>query len=235
MKKTEFLYEGKAKKIFKTEDPDKYFIEYKDDATAFDGKKKGTIEDKGAVNNQVSAKMFAMLEKEGIETHLIEQVDERCSIVKSVEIIPIEIIIRNIGTGSLTRRLGVEDGKVLNPTVLEFCYKSDELGDPQMNEYHIAAMELASKEEVEIIKEISFKVNDILKEIFKKIDLTLVDFKLEFGRHKGRVILADEISPDTCRLWDTKTKEKMDKDRFRKDLGNVKATYQEVLRRVKTL
>lgn len=235
MEKKELLYEGKAKKVYKTEDPKVYFVEYKDDATAFNAEKRGTIEDKGAVNNQMSAKMFQILEKEGIETHLIEQIDERCMLVKAVEIVMVEVIVRNIATGSLTRRLGITDGKILNPTVLEFSYKSDELGDPLMNDYHVYAMELANKEEVVTMKETAMKVNEIMQKEFDKLNLTLVDFKLEFGRYEGKIILADEISPDTCRLWDKSTKERMDKDRFRHDLGNVKATYQEVLKRVKTL
>lgn len=235
MIKQEQLYEGKAKKVFKTDNPELYYIQYKDDATAFDGKKKGTIEDKGVVNNTMSAIMFQLLEKEGVETHFIEQVDERCMIVKAVEIVLVEVIVRNIATGSMVRRLGVEDGKVLNPTVIEFSYKSDELSDPLMNEYHILAMNLASQEEIETIKQTAFKINEILRSTFSNVDLDLVDFKIEFGRFNGKLILADEISPDTCRLWDMKTSERMDKDRFRHDLGNVKATYQEVLRRVKTL
>ncbi len=235
MKKIEQLYEGKAKKVFKTEDENIYFIQYKDDATAFDGKKKGTIEDKGVVNNRMSAKMFQILEKEGIETHFEELLDDRQMLVKAVEIIPVEVIVRNIATGSMVRRLGVEDGKILIPTVLEFSYKSDELSDPLMNEYHIKAMELATDEEIAFMKEIALKVNEIMKRRFETLDLRLVDFKLEFGRFKNRVVLADEISPDTCRLWDMKTNEKMDKDRFRQDLGNVKATYQEVMKRVETL
>ncbi len=235
MKKLELLYEGKAKKVYRTDDADVYFIEYKDDATAFDGQKRGTIDDKGIVNNRVSAKMFQILEKEGIETHLIEQIDDRCSLVKGVEIVQVEVIVRNIATGSLTKRLGIEDGKVLEPTVLEFCLKSDELHDPQINTYHIKAMQLATDEEVQKMTDMAFKINGILKKTFAKLNLNLIDFKLEFGRYKGNLILADEISPDTCRLWEIGTNEKMDKDRFRKDLGNVKATYQEVLRRVDTL
>ncbi len=235
MEKLEQIYEGKAKKVFKTTDEKLYMIEYKDDATAFDGKKKGTIDDKGIVNNRMSAIMFGILEKAGIPTHMVELVDDRQMIVKAVEIVMVEVIIRNIATGSLTRRLGVTDGTILDPVVLEFCYKSDALGDPQMNDYHVKAMKLANDEEIELMKKYAFKVNEVLIEVFKKLDLTLVDFKLEFGRFDGQIILADEISPDTCRLWDMKTHERMDKDRFRHDLGNVKATYQEVLQRVNTL
>jgi len=235
MQKLEQLYEGKAKKVFKTDIEDQYLIQYKDDATAFDGKKKGTIDDKGIVNNLMSAKLFQLLAEKGIPTHFVEVVDDRSMLVKAVEIVKVEVIVRNISTGSLVRRLGVEEYKVLKPVVLEFCYKSDELSDPLMNEYHILAMELANEAEIQTMKDITFKVNEILKEIYLKLNLTLVDFKLEFGRFKGQILLADEISPDTCRLWDIDTKERMDKDRFRKDLGNVKATYQEVLRRVQTL
>jgi len=235
MEKLEQIYEGKAKKVFKTTDPDVFLIQYKDDATAFDGKKKGTIDDKGIVNNKMSAKMFNILTQQGVENHLVELIDDRQMFVKAVQIVPIEVIVRNIATGSLTRRLGVPDGTILEPIVLEFCYKSDELGDPIMNDYHIKAMKLATDQEVEFIKQTSFKINEILKETFIKLGLKLVDFKLEFGRYHGRIILADEISPDTCRLWDVQTNERMDKDRFRRDLGNVKATYQEVLRRVETL
>jgi len=235
MEKLEFLYEGKAKKIYKTEDPKIYLVEYKDDATAFNGLKKGTIDDKGVVNNRVSAKMFSIIESKGIETHLVKLIDDRQMLVKAVEIVLVEVIVRNIATGSLSKRLGIEEGKILKPTVLEFCYKSDDLGDPVMNEYHILAMELASQEEIDFIKETTFKINEILKAEFAKLNLNLIDFKLEFGRYDGRIILADEISPDTCRLWEIGTNEKMDKDRFRKDLGNVKAAYQEVLKRVETL
>jgi len=235
MKKLEQLYEGKAKKVFRTENESLYVIEYKDDATAFDGKKRGTIDDKGIVNNRMSAKMFQILEKAGVPTHFVELTDDRNMVVRAVQIVPIEVIVRNIATGSLTKRLGITEGKVLNPTVLEFCYKSDELSDPQMNEYHVRAMELATDAEVEAIKQMSFTVNETLIPIFKTLNLTLVDFKLEFGRFDGKIILADEISPDTCRLWDTETNERMDKDRFRRDLGNVRATYQEVLKRINTL
>ncbi len=235
MRKLEQLYEGKAKKVFRTDEEKIYFVEYKDDATAFDGKKKGTIDDKGVVNNRVSAKMFNILKEKGIENHFVELIDDRKMLVKAVEIVQVEVIIRNIATGSMVRRYGVEDGILLDPTVIEYSYKSDEYGDPLMNSYHIKAMNLATDEELAVMKEVAFKVNDILKETFAKLDLTLVDFKIEFGRYDGRIILADEISPDTCRLWDKKTNERMDKDRFRHDLGNVKATYQEILKRVESL
>jgi len=235
MKKLEQLYEGKAKRVFKTDNPKLYLVEYKDDATAFDGKKRGTIDDKGIVNNTVSAKMFEIIESKGIPTHFEKMIDDRSMLVKAVKIVPIEVIIRNIATGSMVRRLGVQDGLVLDPTVIEFSLKSDALSDPLMNEYHALAMKLATKEEINTIKNMTFEINDILKDTFKRVNLKLVDFKLEFGRYEGEIILADEISPDTCRLWDMQTNEKMDKDRFRNDLGNVKATYQEVLNRVKTL
>lgn len=235
MEKKEFLYEGKAKKIYKTNDVDVLWIEYKDDATAFNALKKGTIEDKGVVNNRMSAKMFQLIEKQGIETHFEKLIDDRNMLVKAVEIVQVEVIIRNIATGSMTKRLGIPDGTVLPNTVLEYCYKSDEYGDPIINDYHIKAMNLATEEEMRAIDEMTFKVNTFMQETFKKLGLILVDFKLEFGRFKNKIILADEISPDTCRFWDMKTKERMDKDRFRKDLGNVKAAYQEVLKRVETL
>lgn len=231
----ELLYEGKAKKVFRTEDPDVFFVQYKDDATAFDGKKRGTIESKGVVNNRVSAKMFSLLDQQGVASHFVELVDDRSMLVKAVEIVQVEVIIRNIATGSMVRRLGVEDGLLLDPTVLEYSYKSDEYGDPIINDYHIKAMKLATDEELAKMKALTFRINDILKAEFLKLNLTLVDFKLEFGRYKGDIILADEISPDTCRLWDITTKERMDKDRFRHDLGNVKASYEEVLKRVESL
>ncbi len=235
MNKLEQLYEGKAKKVFKTDNPDYYLIEYKDDATAFNGVKKGSIEDKGIVNNLMSAKMFELLEKEGVETHFVELINDRETVVKAVEIIQVEVIVRNIATGSMVKRLGIQDGITLEPTVLEYCLKSDLHGDPIINDYHIAAMKLATPEEMEQIKAMTFKINEFMKKTFIKLDLNLIDFKIEFGRYKGRVILADEISPDTCRFWEVGTNRKMDKDRFRQDLGNVKATYQEVLKKVQTL
>ncbi len=235
MKKLEKLYEGKAKMVFKTDSPDHYIIEYKDDATAFDGKKKGTIEDKGVVNNLMSAKMFQLLEKQGIESHFVELINDRESIVKAVEIIKVEVIVRNVATGSMVRRLGVQDGLVLDPTVLEYCLKSDEYSDPLINDYHIAAMKLATEDEMQQIRDMAFKINAFMREVFFNLNLNLIDFKLEFGRYKGKILLADEISPDTCRFWEIGTNRKMDKDRFRQDLGNVKATYQEVLQKVQTL
>jgi phosphoribosylaminoimidazole-succinocarboxamide synthase len=232
MKKLEQLYEGKAKKVFKTDDADHYLVEYKDDATAFNGEKKGSIHDKGIVNNKMSALLFKMLEEKGIPTHFEELLNDREQYVKAVQILPLEVIVRNVAAGSLAKRLGLEEGVVMKKTVLEFCYKNDALGDPMINDYHIFAMEYATPEQVEAIKEMSLKINELLIEFFIARGLKLIDFKLEFGLFKGQVILADEISPDTCRLWDAETNAKMDKDRFRRDLGNVEETYQEVLSRI---
>lgn len=232
MNKLEQLYEGKAKKVFKTDEADYYLVEYKDDATAFNGEKKGTILDKGVVNNKMSALLFQMLEEKGIPTHFEKLISDREQYVKAVKILPLEVIVRNIAAGSLAKRLGLEEGVVMKETVLEFCYKDDALGDPMINDYHIYAMGFATKEQVEKIKEMSLKINDLLMAFFMERGLKLVDFKLEFGLFKGQVILADEISPDTCRLWDAETNKKMDKDRFRRDLGDVEQTYQEVLSRI---
>lgn len=233
MKKLEMLYEGKAKKVYKTEDKDQYIVEYKDDATAFNGEKKGSIADKGIVNNIMSSVIFKILEDKGIPTHMISLINDRETLVKAVTILPIEVIIRNIAAGSMSKRLGVEEGTELKETVLEFCYKNDELGDPLINDYHVYALGLATKEQVEQVKDYTFKINEVLKDFFMEKGLKLIDFKLEFGVHNGQVILADEISPDTCRLWDVSTNKKMDKDRFRRDLGDVEETYQEVLKRIK--
>lgn len=230
--KREMKYEGKAKRVYATDDSDKYIVEFKDDATAFDGKKKGTIHDKGILNNRISAHFFEMLEKQGIPTHFEKLLSDREMLVKAVEIIPVEVIVRNIAAGSLAKRLGLEEGTPMKRPVLEFCYKSDELGDPMINHYHIYALGLASEEEMKVIEDIALKVNSILVEYLKPRNIELVDFKLEFGRYKGRVILADEISPDTCRFWDADTREKLDKDRFRRDLGNVEEAYREVLKRL---
>lgn len=232
MKKGQMLYEGKAKKIYKTDEKDKFIVEFKDDATAFNGKKKGTILEKGVMNNKISAYFFEKLEAEGIPTHFESLLSDREMLVKAVEIIPVEVIVRNIAAGSLAKRLGLEEGTSLKKPVLEFCYKSDELGDPMINRYHIAAIELASDEEMKKIEELSLKINDILQQDLIKKGIELVDFKLEFGRYKGEVILADEISPDTCRFWDAETKQKLDKDRFRRDLGGVEDAYKEVLNRL---
>lgn len=232
MKKTELLYEGKAKKVFKTDDENMLIVSYKDDATAFNGVKKGSIQDKGSINNRVSNYLMGLLEKKGIPTHIVEEINDRETIVKKVQIVPLEVIVRNIAAGSLSKRLGLEEGTKLDKTVLEYCYKKDELGDPMVNDFHIYALSLATKEELDKISEMSFKINEILSEYFDLINIELIDFKLEFGRTAdGTVILADEISPDTCRYWDKTTGEKLDKDRFRRDLGNVEGAYQEILKR----
>jgi phosphoribosylaminoimidazole-succinocarboxamide synthase len=232
MKKMEMLYEGKAKKVFKTDDEKLYIVDYKDDATAFNGEKKGTIVGKGVVNNKMSAAMFLMLEEKGIPTHFVELLSDRESLVKAVKILPLEVIIRNVVAGSFAKRMGLEEGTEIKETILEFCYKDDALGDPMINDYHVYAVGLADREQVEKIKEYTFKINEIMKEYFAARGIRLVDFKLEFGLYDGKVILADEISPDTCRLWDMETGKKLDKDRFRRDLGDVEATYQEVLNRI---
>lgn len=232
MQKTELLYEGKAKKVYATENPDYCIVSYKDDATAFNGLKKGTIVGKGVVNNLVSNHLFKMLEAHGIKTHLVEQLNERDSLVRRVSIVPLEVIVRNIAAGSLSKRLGLPEGTKLKTTVLEYCYKDDELGDPMVNDYHIAAMELATKEEMEQISTMALKINDLLTAYLKDLGIELIDFKLEFGRFNGEIVLADEISPDTCRFWDSKTGEKLDKDRFRRDLGHVEDAYQEILHRL---
>ncbi|NPV26137.1 MAG: phosphoribosylaminoimidazolesuccinocarboxamide synthase [Firmicutes bacterium] len=234
MERLELLYEGKAKKVYRTNDPNLYWIEYKDDATAFNGLKKGTITNKGFYNNQISAKLFQLLENKGIPTHFVELVNEREMVVKALKIIPVEVIARNITAGSLAKRLGMEEGIVLNKPVLEFYYKSDELGDPMINEYHIDAINLATPEQMAVIKDLAWQINDILKVYFAEKGILLVDFKLEFGVYQGQVILGDEISPDTCRFWDAETKEKLDKDRFRRDLGNVEGAYAEVWRRLQS-
>ena len=234
MKKLKMLYEGKPKKVFKTDDEKKYIVEYKDDATAFNGEKKGTIVGKGVVNNKMSAALFALLEKEGIPTHQLELLNDRESLVKAVKILPLEVIVRNVAAGSLSKRLGIEEGVPMKETVLEFSYKNDELGDPMINDYHIKAMGFATEEQLETIKDYALKINDILKKFFLEINIKLIDFKLEFGLYDGKVILADEISPDTCRLWDADTNKKLDKDRFRRDMGGVEEVYQEVLSRIST-
>ncbi|MEF9863756.1 MAG: phosphoribosylaminoimidazolesuccinocarboxamide synthase [Christensenellaceae bacterium] len=232
MKKTEQLYEGKAKKVFKTDDADFVIVDYKDDATAFNGLKKGTIVGKGVVNNKVSNHMFKMLEKHGIPTHFVEHISDRETVVKSFSILPVEVIVRNIAAGSLSKRLGIPEGTKLKSTVLEYSFKDDALGDPMINDYHVYAMGLATPEEMAKIAEYSFKINEIMTDYLKQFDIELIDFKLEFGRCKGEIILSDEISPDTCRFWDTKTGEKLDKDRFRQDLGGVENAYQEILSRL---
>ena len=233
MEKKEQLYEGKAKKVFATDDPNLYIVSYKDDATAFNGLKKGTIAGKGVINNQMSNFLMQMLEKNGVPTHFVEQLSERDTVVKRVQIVPLEVIIRNISAGSFSKRYGVEEGIVFDAPTIEFSYKNDELGDPLINDYHALALKLATKEEIETIKKYAFRVNELLKAYFKGLNIDLVDFKLEFGRlPDGAIVLADEISPDTCRVWDSQTHEKLDKDRFRRDLGGVEEAYQEVMRRL---
>ena len=232
MKKLDMIYEGKAKKVYRTDDPKQYVVEYKDDATAFNGLKKGSIADKGIVNNKMSAILFQMLEEKGIPTHMVALLSDRESLVKAVRILPLEVIVRNVAAGSLSKRLGIDEGTILPHIVLEFSYKNDELGDPLINDDHAYAMGLATPEQVKTVKAYALKINEFLKEFFLDKGLKLIDFKIEFGLYDGEVILADEISPDTCRLWDTNTNEKMDKDRFRRDLGKVEETYQEVLARV---
>ena len=232
VKQLDMMYEGKAKQVCATDDPTLAIIHYKDDATAFNGLKKGTIVGKGVVNNLVSNHLFKMLEQSGVPTHLVEQINDRDSVVRRVQIVPLEVIVRNIAAGSLSKRLGLPEGTKLASTVLEFCYKNDDLGDPMVNEYHIAAMQLATREEVETISAMALKVNELLTAYLKELNIELIDFKLEFGRFDGKIVLADEISPDTCRFWDSKTGEKLDKDRFRRDLGDVEGAYQEILRRL---
>lgn len=227
------LYEGKAKRIYATDDPAVYWVEYKDDATAFNNLKKGTIQDKGYYNNQISALLFSYLKDHGVDNHFLRLVGDREMLVKRLEIIPLEVIVRNIAAGSLSKKLGIPEGTPLKNTVLEFCYKSDALGDPMVNEDHITALALATPEEVSFIKEQAHRINELLQQRFLEANLILVDFKLEFGRHGDQVMLGDEISPDTCRLWDRDTREKLDKDRFRHDLGQVEEAYVQVYRRLK--
>ncbi len=232
MEKLEQLYEGKAKKIYKTEDPDVVWLEYKDDATAFNGLKKGTIEGKGSLNNLISAHFFQMLEEKGITTHFVKLINDREMLCKDVKIVLVEVVTRNIAAGSLAKRIGYEEGTVLPLPIVEFYYKDDELGDPLINNYHIKILDLATPEQLAKMEEMALKINEILVGYLKDKRVTLVDFKLEFGIHKGEIILADEISPDTCRFWDADTKEKLDKDRFRRDLGNVEDAYKEILKRL---
>ena len=232
MKKLEQLYEGKAKKVFLTDDSDVLIVDYKDDATAFNGEKKGTIVGKGAINNRMTNHVFQLLEKEGVPTHFIQELSDRETAVKRVEIVPLEVIIRNVAAGSFSKRLGVAEGTLFTEPTIEFSYKNDELGDPLINDYFARALDLATWEEIETIKKYAFKVNDVLKAYFLQADIKLIDFKIEFGRYHGQIILADEISPDTCRLWDVHTNEKLDKDRFRRDLGNVEEAYNEVFNRL---
>ena len=233
MQKLEQIYEGKAKKVFKTDDPNLVIVDYKDDATALDGLKKGTIVGKGVINNQMTNRLMAKMEKAGIPTHFVQELSERETLVKKVSIVPLEVIIRNISAGHFASRYGVEEGIVFEQPTIEFSYKNDELGDPLLNEYHALALKLATKEEIETIKKYAFGVNEVLKAFWAECGVTLVDFKLEFGKTPdGTIVLADEISPDTCRLWDSKTHEKLDKDRFRRDMGGVEDAYAEIMKRL---
>ena len=233
MEKGAMIYEGKAKKVYQTADENLYIMSYKDDATAFNGLKKGTITGKGVINNQMSNFLMQMLEKGGVPTHFVEELNERETLVKKVSIVPLEVIIRNISAGSFAKRYGVEEGIVFDAPTIEFSYKNDELGDPLFNSYHAVALKLATWEEIETIKTMAFKINELLKAYFKKLNIDLVDFKVEFGRlSDGTIVLADEISPDTCRLWDSETHEKLDKDRFRRDMGGVEEAYHEVMHRL---
>ncbi len=232
MKKLDMLYEGKAKKVYKTDVEDVLIVDYKDDATAFNGLKKGTIVGKGVINNKMSNHVFRLLEKEGVPTHYIEELSDRETAVKKVDIVPLEVIIRNVSAGSFAKKMGMEEGIRFKSPTLEFSYKDDALGDPMINDYYAIAIGIATREEIELITKYVFKVNEVLCKYFESIGIELIDFKVEFGRHKGQIILADEISPDTCRLWDSNTHEKLDKDRFRRDLGNVEDAYQEVFKRL---
>ena len=232
MEKREQLYEGKAKKVFATDDPTIVLVDYKDDATAGDGAKKGTIRGKGVVNNKLTNNLMKMLAQHGIPTHFVEEISDRETLVKKVQIVPLEVIVRNVAAGSFSKRLGVKEGTPLKCPTLEFSYKNDDLHDPFINKYYALSLELATEEEIDTITEYAFKVNEVMKKYFDSLGIDLVDFKIEFGRHKGQIILADEVSPDTCRLWDKETHEKLDKDRFRRDMGNVEDAYNEVFRRL---
>ena len=233
MKKTQQLYEGKAKKVYATDVEGIYIVDYKDDATAFNGEKKGTIAGKGVINNRVTNYLMKMLEEKGIPTHFVEQLSDRETAVKAVRIVPLEVIVRNVAAGSLAKRIGFPEGTKLKRTVLELCYNDDALGDPMINDSHVFAMGLCTPEELETIKKYALKINEILTAFFAEVNIELIDFKLEFGRlSDGTIVLADEISPDTCRFWDSKTHEKLDKDRFRRDLGNVEGAYHEILHRL---
>lgn len=232
MEKKELIYEGKAKKVYAMDDPDYCMVEYKDDATAFNGLKKGTIRGKGVVNNKMSNFMFKLLAERGIETHFVEEISDRETIVKKVSIVPLEVIIRNKAAGSLAKKLGLEEGMELKCPILEFSYKNDELGDPMINNSQAIACGIATQEEIDVISDMAYKVNDYMKEFFASVGVELIDFKLEFGKFHDKIILADEISPDTCRFWDIKTHEKLDKDRFRRDMGGVEEAYAEMMRRI---
>ena len=232
VEKKEQLYEGKAKKVFATSNPDYVIVDYKDDATAFNGEKKGTIAGKGVINNKMTNYMFGLLEKEGVPTHLVEEISDRETIVKKVEIVPLEVIVRNVAAGSFSKKLGIEEGTPLKRPTLEFSYKNDDLGDPFINKYYALGLGLATEEEIEKITEYAFKVNEFMLGFFKKLNIDLIDFKIEFGRFHDEIILADEISPDTCRFWDSTTHEKLDKDRFRRDMGGVEDAYNEIMKRL---
>ena len=233
IEKKEQLYEGKAKKVYATNDPNLVIVDYKDDATAFNGEKKGTITGKGVINNKMTNYMFKMLEKEGVPTHLVEEISDRETIVKKVSIVPLEVIIRNVAAGSFSKRMGVEEGKQLLCPILEFSYKNDDLGDPFINDYYALALGIATKEDIDTISKYAFKVNEFMVKFFKGLNIDLIDFKIEFGKTAdGTIILADEISPDTCRFWDSTTHEKLDKDRFRRDMGGVEEAYQEIMKRL---
>lgn len=232
MEKLEMMYEGKAKKVYATDDKDRVIIYYKDDATAFNGEKKGQIEDKGIFNNSITASIFELLEKNGVKTHYEKKLNDREQLCKRVEIVPLEVIVRNVAAGSMAKRLGLNEGMELKTTVLELSYKNDDLGDPLINDYHAVAIGLTTFEELDKIYAMARKVNDVLKAFFLEQGIKLIDFKMEFGRFNGEILLADEISPDTCRFWDAKTNEKLDKDRFRRDLGDVKEAYIEILKRI---
>ena len=230
--KAEQLYEGKAKKVYATSDPDLVIVDYKDDATAFNGEKKGTISGKGVINNRMTNFMFKLLEKEGVPTHYVEELSERETLVKKVEIVPLEVIVRNVAAGSFSKKLGIEEGRKLSCPTLEFSYKNDDLGDPFINDYYALALDLATKDEIDTIAKYAFKVNEFMLKFFKDINVDLIDFKIEFGRFHGEILLADEISPDTCRFWDSTTHEKLDKDRFRRDMGGVEDAYNEMMHRI---
>lgn len=233
MEKLEMMYEGKAKKIYATDKADEVIVYYKDDATAFNGEKKGQIEDKGIMNNAITSVIFELLEKAGVKTHFIEKLNDREQLCKKVEIVPLEVIVRNVAAGSMAKRLGLEEGFALKTTVFELSYKDDSLGDPLINDYHAVGIGATTFEELKVIYDMTAKINDVLKAVFKEQNINLIDFKIEFGRlADGTVVLADEISPDTCRFWDATTGEKLDKDRFRRDLGNVKDAYVEILKRI---
>lgn len=232
MEKKELIYEGKAKKVYAMDDPDYCMVEYKDDATAFNGLKKGTIRGKGVVNNKMSNFMFKLLAEKGIETHFVKEISDRETIVKKVSIVPLEVIIRNKAAGSLAKKLGLEEGMELKCPILEFSYKNDELGDPMINNSQAIACGIATQEEIDVISDMAYKVNDYMKEFFASVGVELIDFKLEFGKFHDKIILADEISPDTCRFWDIKTHEKLDKDRFRRDMGGVEEAYAEMMKRI---